>query len=101
MISVKDISISNYEVDGKSGVTLAFDKMNSVNKGDFVYISVFDEEIELNSISDSSVELWLDWIVSNFNIKSSTSTAIRKDKSIEILNNGSEEHKLEIDTGSE
>jgi hypothetical protein len=47
-----------------------------------------------------STELWLDWIISIYNIVAENGTASRNGKVLEILSNDSKESNLSIDTGN-
>ena len=100
MIGVKDIGVSSSTVNGREKVSLDFSSLSNVSEGDTTYISVFGDSIETESIAASTTELWLEWIVSSFNIKATNSVASRNNKVLEILCNNSTESNLAIDTGN-
>jgi hypothetical protein len=101
MIAVKDITTSSLTVDGNEKINIDFTNLSSVIEGDTMFLSVFGNELETSSISSSTTELWIDWIVANYNVKASNSTATRNNKVLEILANDSTESNLTIDTGNQ
>jgi len=101
MIAVKDITTSTSTVDGNEKISIDFTNLSSVSAGDTLTLNVFGNELETSSIGSSTTELWIDWIVANYNVKASNSTATRNNKVLEILANDSTESNLIIDTGNE
>ena len=101
MIAVKDITTSSSIVDGNEKINIDFTNLSSVIEGDTMFLSVFGNELETSSISSSTTELWIDWIVANYNVKVTNSTATRNNKVLEILANDSTESNLTIDTGNQ
>ena len=101
MIAVKDITTSSSTVDGNEKINIDFTNLSSVIEGDTMFLSVFGNELETSSISSSTTELWIDWIVANYKVKASNSTATRNNKVLEILANDSTESNLTIDTGNQ
>ena len=100
MIKVANIGVSKAIINGKERVSLDFSQLSSLSKGDTLVISAFDDYVETETIGVSSTELWLDWIISIYNIVAENGTASRDGKVLEILSNDSRGSNLSIDTGN-
>ena len=100
LIAANNITISTSNIDGKEKISLDFNNLSNILKGDTFYVSAFGDSLETESIASSTPELWLDWVVSSFNIKSSNSVASRNGKILEILCNDSTESNVSIETGN-
>ena len=101
MVAVKDISISLSTEDNKSKAILDFSPINSISIGDSIYLSVKGSNVELSIESDTSLSVWLDWIVASYNILPNISANLSRDNSnIVILGNNSDNLDINLDLGS-
>ena len=101
MVAVKDISISLSTEDNKSKAILDFSPINSISMGDSIYLSVKGSNVELSIESDTSLSVWLDWIVASYNILPNISANLSRDNSnIVILGNNSDNLDINLDLGS-
>tara|TARA_R100000458_G_C8270387_1_gene245123 strand:+ start:2051 stop:2359 length:309 start_codon:yes stop_codon:yes gene_type:complete len=100
MIAVKNISINLSAEDSKSKAVLDFSPISSIAKGDSIYLSVKNESIYLNAITDTSTTKWIDWIVSTYNMLPNAAALLSRDNSnLVVLGSNSDDLNIELDLG--
>ena len=100
MIAVKNISINLSTEDSKSKAVLDFSPIANIIKGDSVYLSVKDENMYLDAITNTSTTKWIDWIVSTYNMLPNATALLSRDNSnLVILGNNSDDLNIELDLG--
>ena len=100
MVAVKDISISLSTEDNKSKAVLDFSPINNISKGDSIYLSIKDSNIELSVESDTSLSAWLDWIVASYNLLPNISATLsRESANMIVLGENSDDLNINLDLG--
>ena len=101
MIAVKDITTSTSTVDSNEKIDIDFSNLSALSLGDTLYIQVFNNEFNTTAISNSTLDKWLDWLVTNYNIQFNNSIASKDGNKLCIQASDSTNSNLIIDTGNE